>query len=93
MIEVGLNYFSIVVGGILGAFFYIPVSQKTFTDNMLANKEMTPEVFIPSTIFGSCTMPIGLFIFGWTATTEIHWIFPLLDYFFFWLFFYFSSIV
>lgn len=45
---------------------------------MLANKEMTPEVFIPSAIFGSCTMPIGLFIFGWTASAEIHWIFPLL---------------
>lgn len=37
VIELGLTYFSIVVGGILGAFFYIPVSQKTFTNNMLAN--------------------------------------------------------
>lgn len=78
VIELGFTYFSIVVGGLLGAFLYIPVSQKTFTNNMLANKEMTPEVFIPSAIFGSCTMPIGLFIFGWTATAEIHWIFPLL---------------
>lgn len=39
---------------------------------------MAPEKFIPSAISGSCTMPIGLFIVGWTTTAEIHRIFPFL---------------
>lgn len=77
-IELGFTYLSTVVGGILGAFLYIPISQRTFTSKMLANKDMTPEVFLPSAIYGSFIMPFGLFIFGWTATTDIHWIFPLI---------------
>ncbi|GFZ42665.1 hypothetical protein JCM24511_00382 [Saitozyma sp. JCM 24511] len=35
-----------------------------------------PEYRLVMTQTGMCLMPIGLFIFGWTANAEVHWIAP-----------------
>ena len=78
LVEMGVTYVSIMVGVIVGALIYVPIIYKKFTKVMLADKDITPEVFLPSAIFGSCMMPIGVFIFGWTASPDIHWIGPVI---------------
>jgi hypothetical protein len=36
-----------------------------------------PEYRLPPLIYGSPFIPIGLFIYGWTAQYEVHYIVPL----------------
>lgn len=78
LVEMGVTYVSIMVGVIIGAIIYVPIIYKKFTKVMLAGEDITPEVFLPSAIFGSCMMPIGVFIFGWTASPDIHWMGPII---------------
>jgi MFS family permease len=37
-----------------------------------------PEFRLPTLIVGSCFVPIGLFMFGWTAYPSVHWIAPII---------------
>lgn len=78
LIEMGVTYMCILVGIGIAALIYIPVIYQLFTKKMLNNQEVSPEVFIPTAIFGSVLMPIGIFIFGWTAAKDLHWIGPLI---------------
>lgn len=77
-IEMGVAYLSIIVGGVLAAFVYIPYTLRTFTKKMLNDEEVVPEIFLPMTIVGSSLMPIGMFIFGWTSAEDLHWMGPLI---------------
>ena len=36
-----------------------------------------PEVRLPTMILGGALVPIGLFIFAWTATPDVHWAVPV----------------
>ncbi|GBL47849.1 hypothetical_protein [Candidozyma auris] len=78
LIEMGVAYMCILVGILIAAAFYIPTIYHQFTKKMLSNQEVVPEVFIPMAIVGSIIMPIGIFIFGWTAAEDLHWIGPLI---------------
>lgn len=76
-IETGLCYLSIVVGSFIGWMTYIPLIYYRFTKRVQSNRVLFPEVFIPPTIIGATTMPLGMFIFGWTASENIHWMGPI----------------
>ena len=39
---------------------------------------MKPEHRLPLMLFGGVTLPAGLFLYGWTANEQIHWIVPLI---------------
>lgn len=78
LIEMGVAYMCILVGILISAAFYIPLIHRQFTKRILSGKEVLPEVFIPIAIFGSVLMPIGIFIFSWTAAPDLHWIGPLI---------------
>lgn len=78
LIEMGVAYMCILVGILVAASIYIPVIHQTFTKKLLNNEEVVPELFIPMAIVGSILMPIGIFIFGWTAAPDLHWIGPLI---------------
>lgn len=78
VIEMGVAYLCILVGILVAAAFYIPWIYSKFTKKMLKNEEVAPEMFIPIAIAGSIIMPIGIFIFGWTAAKDLHWIGPLI---------------
>ena len=74
----GLNYISLGIGFFFGA----PLCGKT-TDliyQKLKAKDPRgqgkPEFRMPSMIPFSFLVPIGLFIYGWTAQNKTHWIFP-----------------
>lgn len=78
LIQMGVSYCTIMVGILLGGVFYIQHIRKVFT-KVLQNGEMVyPEVFIPVAIVGSVLMPIGLTIFSWTSSPDIHWIAPMI---------------
>lgn len=78
LIEMGVCYVGIIVGVFIGAGVYIPIIYKRFTKVLLGGEMVNPEVFIPPAIIGSIMMPIGIFIFGWTASPDIHWIGPII---------------
>ena len=78
LIEMGVSYVGIMVGILIGACFYIPIIYKIFTKKLISGQGVVPEVFIPMAIVGACLMPIGIFIFGWAASPNVHWIGPLI---------------
>ncbi|CCH45765.1 Benomyl/methotrexate resistance protein [Wickerhamomyces ciferrii] len=69
----GLTYLSIVTGTLIGVGIYIFVTFRQYTNPMLRDEPIYPEVFIPISIFGSILLPVGIFIFGWSATSTNHW--------------------
>lgn len=77
LIEMGVTYCAVMIGIMIGASFYIPVVYKRFTTKLLNGEGVEPEVFIPMAIVGSVLMPIGIIIFAWTSSPDIHWIGPL----------------
>lgn len=77
LVELGLTYLSVMIGILAGALFYIPIISHKFTKKLLKNEEVEPEVFIPMAIVGAILMPVGIIVFGWTSSAELHWIGPL----------------
>lgn len=78
LIPMGIAYLSIIVGVLLGAAVYFVLILRGFTLPLLRSEKIYPEVFLPSAILGSVLMPIGIFVFGWSSTKQIHWIVSLL---------------
>ena len=77
---IGLTYIGSGIGMIGGMLFYGMTSDKLIqrlTKKYGAEKPK-PEYRLPLTIFGSPFIPIGLFIYGWTAQNHVHWAVPLL---------------
>ena len=73
----GLNYISLGVGFFLGTQICAPVNDRIY--RRLKNKNNNigrPEFRIPLMIPGSILVPVGLFIYGWTAQYRTHWIGP-----------------
>lgn len=75
----GLAYIGLGIGLIIATLFGVKISNKIY--NRLADKNGgigTPEMRIPSLIFGSFFVPIGLFWYGWSAQAEVFWIMPII---------------
>ncbi|KAL1666551.1 major facilitator superfamily domain-containing protein [Schizophyllum commune] len=72
-IGLGVGFFlSTIVGAKLGNRVYEHLSNK------LNNGVGKPEYRIPSLIFGSLFVPVGLLWYGWSAQAKIHWIMPII---------------
>ncbi|KAK7521797.1 major facilitator superfamily domain-containing protein [Phyllosticta citriasiana] len=76
---VGLAYLGVGIGMLLG----LPVAGKG-TDVILQNRkakglELRPEHRLDSRLCipGACSIPIGLFIYGWTVKYHVQWMAPL----------------
>lgn len=78
LIEMGVSYVGLTIGVIVGGSFYIPFIYRRYTKVVIQGGQVYPELFIPVAIVGSIMMPIGIFIFGWTASEHIHWVFPII---------------
>lgn len=74
LVPMGVTFVSVEIGLIAGAFIYAPFIHRYFTVPRLNGVITPPEVFIPMSIVGSIIMPIGILLFGWTATESVHWI-------------------
>ncbi|TRM67442.1 major facilitator superfamily domain-containing protein [Schizophyllum amplum] len=72
-IGLGVGFFAAtLVGAKYGNQVYCHLANK------LNGGKGKPEYRIPSLIFGSLIVPIGLMWYGWSAQAKIHWIMPII---------------
>lgn len=75
----GLAYLGIGIGMMLGLVVFGATSDKVVT--YLTNKnggERKPEYRFPHMMIGATMIPIGLFIYGWSAEYRVHYIVPII---------------
>jgi len=73
----GLNYVSLGLGYFLGTQIAAPISDRIYKKLKRRNNNIgQPEFRVPLMIPGAMMVPIGLFIYGWTAYYHTHWIGP-----------------
>jgi DHA1 family multidrug resistance protein-like MFS transporter len=72
----GLVYLSIAVGITIGLVMYVIWIRITWEPAVRTWNIGPPERRLIPALFASFLLPIGLFLFAWTATSNIHWIVP-----------------
>ncbi|KAL8665668.1 MAG: hypothetical protein Q9168_007651 [Polycauliona sp. 1 TL-2023] len=73
----GLNYISLGIGFTLGSQILSPLNDRIYRILKKKNDGVgKPEFRIPIMIPGSVLLPVGLFIYAWTAQYNTHWIGP-----------------
>ncbi|KAI0449662.1 cycloheximide resistance protein [Xylaria acuta] len=86
---VGLSFLGLGVGSLIGVVIYSStsdkyISRKAAEADRLAEETgkekqgMKPEYRLPLLPLGAVCIPIGLFIYGWTAEKKVHWIVPII---------------
>ncbi|PSN68748.1 MFS general substrate transporter [Corynespora cassiicola Philippines] len=70
----GLLYLSISIGILVGLAMYLTWIRITWEPAVRAGNIGPPERRLIPALFSSFLLPIGLFLFAWTATPEIHWV-------------------
>ncbi|KAF7546034.1 hypothetical protein G7Z17_g8717 [Cylindrodendrum hubeiense] len=76
---VGLSYLGIGVGSVVGLVIAGGTSDKLSKHLTKKNGgKPKPEYRLPVLIIASVTVPLGLFIYGWTAEKNTHWMLPIL---------------
>ena len=79
---VGLAYLGLGVGSLLG-ILYTSISSDRAVRKQAAQSESghaAPEYRLPALPLGAFLIPVGLFIYGWTAKYKVHWIVPILSH-------------
>lgn len=72
-----LNYISLGLGFGLGAQISAPINDRVYKRLKAKNNGVgLPEFRVPGMIVGSLLIPIGLFMYGWSAQAHTHWIVP-----------------
>jgi multidrug resistance protein len=80
----GLNYISLGLGFFIGTQIGAVLTDRIYRRKLKQNNGVgKPEFRIPLMIPGACLVPIGLFIYGWTADAGVHWIAPNIGSFIF----------
>lgn len=76
---VGLVYIGMGIGMTIGMVLYGMTSDRIRQHliNASSDGQAKPEYRLPPTIFASPFIPVGLFIYGWTAQYHVHWAVPL----------------
>ena len=76
--EIGLIFLSITVGVVIAIVIYIWYLHNVFEPEIRAHGLGAPERRLALAIPFSLFLPVGLFLFGWTANSSpnIHWIVP-----------------
>lgn len=72
----GLSFLGTGTGSILGAALYAYSSDKILR-HLSKSTGLKPEYRLPSMAIGAVFLPIGLFMYGWTAEKKLHWMLPL----------------
>lgn len=75
---VGLVYLGLGVGCVIGLVFSGYVLRRTAESSVADGKALKPEVRMQLTPIGGILLPAGLFIYGWTAQHQVHWMAPII---------------
>lgn len=87
--SVGLTFLGLGVGSLSGLVIFAWYSDRTIKRRTKAADEiaaaagqasagMKPEYRLPPMIPGAALIPVGLFVYGWTAKYHVHWIVPII---------------
>lgn len=76
--ETGAAFLACEVGAIIGLVIYFAYLHFYMIPDNIKNGFREQEHRLLPAIFGSFVIPVGLFIFAWTARASIHWIVPLI---------------
>ncbi|UKZ78279.1 hypothetical protein TrVFT333_006015 [Trichoderma virens FT-333] len=76
--QTGLAFLACEVGSILALILYFAYLHFYMIPDNIKNGFREQEHRLLPAIFGSVVLPVGLFIFAWTARASIHWIVPLI---------------
>ncbi|PTB53512.1 hypothetical protein M431DRAFT_556789 [Trichoderma harzianum CBS 226.95] len=76
--QTGLTFLSCLVGVIIGLAAYFAYLQFYMVPDNIKRGFREQEHRLVPAIIGSFLLPIGLFIFAWTANPSIHWVVPLI---------------
>lgn len=76
--ETGAAFLACEVGAIIGLVLYFSYLYFYMIPDNIKNGFREQEHRLLPAIFGSVVIPVGLFIFAWTARPSIHWIVPLI---------------
>jgi len=78
--NVGLTYIALGIGMFVGLGVMGVGSDRIVKAAQARGETLKPEIRIPLrlTLPGAIAIPIGLFIYGWTAQYRVHWAVPLL---------------
>lgn len=75
--NIGLVYLGIGLGQFIGLILFGFYSDKLLR-KLAKGGEMKPEYRLPLLWPGAIAVPLGLFLYGWTAQYKVHWIVPIL---------------
>ncbi|KAI1783606.1 MFS general substrate transporter [Ganoderma leucocontextum] len=80
----GLPFIAVALGTVPAAAFYVPLVrffQAFPVPNFIVPRETpkdAPEMRLKLALFACMLMPVSLFWFAWTSTSNVHWIAPVL---------------
>ncbi|XHF98610.1 hypothetical protein AWENTII_002158 [Aspergillus wentii] len=79
--QIGLTFSGIITGMIIaaaGSPIWCRIRQHLVEKHEKETGDGEPEYRLPPAILGGVLIPVGLFWFGWTADSRIHWILPIM---------------
>jgi MFS family permease len=77
--SVGLTYLGVGVGSFFGLVFCGAISDRLVKSLTKRNGGAPkPEYRLPAMLIGAFIVPIGLFLYGWSANDKVHWIVPII---------------
>lgn len=77
----GLTFVGIIVGMMIAAAttpLWSNIRERLLNNNKKEPGRSEPEYRLPPAIVGGILIPVGLFWFGWTTYSRIHWIVPII---------------
>jgi hypothetical protein len=75
--EVGLSYFGLGIGNLLGLVFFAATSDR-YLARVSKRREVRPEDRLAPIYLGSPIIGIGFLWYGWSADKQLHWIMPII---------------
>ncbi|RAL03703.1 MFS transporter [Aspergillus ibericus CBS 121593] len=75
---IGLTFLGRAIGNLIGLALYGLTSDRYLQHRRQTTGQSVPEDRLPLMLLGTILLPIGLFLYGWSAHFHIHWIVPLI---------------
>lgn len=76
--EQGLAFLSLAIGTLLALFIYLGYINRVVVPHMKLHGFGAPERRLIPALISTFLLPVGLFLFGWTARASVPWIVPTL---------------
>jgi len=77
---VGLVFLGLGIGSLVGLFYFGASSDRLMKRMKAEGKEIKPEDRLGLLVLAAVLLPVGFFIYGWTAEKRVHWIVPILSH-------------